>query len=91
MLEHLPDARPGLRELARILQPGGKMLLMVTEDTVSGAVCSRLWHCRTYSRRELMRVCAECGLRWSRPLYFTRLHRLFRLGGIIVELIKDDG
>jgi len=89
MLEHLPDPKPGLCELARILRLGGKMLLMVTEDTVTGAMCSRMWHCRTYNRRELMRVCGECGLRWARPLYFTHLHRLFRLGGIIVELIKQ--
>jgi hypothetical protein len=35
-----------------------------------------------------MRVCEECGLQWHRPLYFTRIHRVFKLGGISVELVK---
>src|SRR5262249_54569049 len=61
-------------------------LLLSTEDTLSGAVCSRFYHCRTYNRDELKQVCAECGLRWERELWFSRLHRLMKLGGIIVEL-----
>jgi SAM-dependent methyltransferase len=86
VLEHLPDPRPGLTELARILQPNGKLLLMCTEDTFLGAWCSRLWHCRTYNRGELRRTCAECGLNWERELWFSPVHRRLRVGGIIVEL-----
>lgn len=89
VLEHLPDPRPGLRQLARVLQPGGKLLLLVTEDTLTGSMCSRMWHCRTHNRHELRRVCHEVGLRWHRSLWFSGLHAMFKLGGIIAELRRE--
>ncbi len=88
VLEHLPEPRPGLSELARVLVPGGRIMLLATEDSVSGAFTSRIWLCRTFNRRELRGVCEELGLAWHRELWFSRMHELFKAGGICVELVR---
>ncbi len=91
VLEHLPEARIGLAELARVLRPGGRMLLLTTEDNFGGAWTSRVWRCRTYNRSDLRRVSQQLGLRWQRELWFSPLHKRMRAGGICVSIEKQPG
>lgn len=90
VLEHVPDARMGLAELARVMTPGAKMLLLTTEDNFSGAWTSRVWCCRTYNRQELRQTCESLGLRWRQELWFSKMHRWIRAGGICVEIVKES-
>jgi ubiquinone/menaquinone biosynthesis C-methylase UbiE len=90
VLEHLANPRPGLAELARVMKPGGRMLLLVTEDSVAGAWTSRLWCCRTHNRRELMQICQEVGIPCKQELWYTKMHAAMRAGGICLELQKQS-
>lgn len=88
VLEHLPDARQGLTELSRVLTPGGRLLLLTTEDSFGGAWTSRLWYCRTYSRQEILDTCRLVGLDVHRELWFSRMHKMLKAGGICLDLRK---
>lgn len=88
VLEHLPNARTGLDELLRVMSPGGRLLLLTTEDNFGGAWTSRVWYCRTYNREELRETILGLGFLWKRELWFSRMHKLLRAGGICAEIEK---
>ncbi len=90
VLEHLQDPMPGLMEFRRVLKPGGRLLMLVTEDTVPGVWTSRTWKCRTHNRKELHDAFVAAGLPWRDQKWMTPMHRFLKLGGIVFEAEKRD-
>jgi ubiquinone/menaquinone biosynthesis C-methylase UbiE len=86
VIEHLPNQLLGLQELHRVLKPGGKLLVLTTEHTFLGAVCSRMYHCRTTRRTDLKALSEQAGLVWFRERWWSQLHKWLGAGGIVVEL-----
>lgn len=90
VIEYLPDPRPALAELRRVLKPEGSLFLMATENTIPGVISSRIWKCRTFNRSELRDACETVGLRWSRQIWLSPIHNALNLGGIFVEAMKSS-
>lgn len=88
VLEHVPTPLVALQEIARVLSPRGRFLLLATEDTWAGRAVSRLWKCRTYTRGELDCLCEQAGFSIRKQLWLTPLHRLFGMGGILLSAEK---
>jgi len=72
VLEHVRDDRLSLATLYRLVQPGGRLILLVPAlPTIYGALDRALGHFRRYTPAELRRKYAEAGFRMRHLEYFN--------------------
>jgi len=74
VIEHVEDDLLALREISRVLAPGGKVLITVPAfQSLWGPEDVRSWHKRRYRLRPLVELIAASGLRPIVTYYFNYL------------------
>jgi SAM-dependent methyltransferase len=98
VVEHLDDDLAGLREMRRVLRPGGRVLLFVpTFMFLWGLQDDVSHHRRRYRMPELRRVLEQAGFEVERTTYanitffvpILAMRKLMRLTGIKAETEND--
>jgi SAM-dependent methyltransferase len=74
LLEHIPDDRRALREIARVLKPGARAAIVVPAGPSTFDYYDRfLGHERRYARHELASKCADAGMEPREDSYIASL------------------
>jgi glycosyltransferase involved in cell wall biosynthesis len=74
VLEHIEDDRAALEDFARILPPGGHLVLIVPSmPSLYGSLDVHLHHYRRYERERLRRLLTETGFEADTLRYMNRL------------------
>lgn len=87
VLEHVHDPLATLDEIARIIRPGGTLLLAIPDpDSLEARLFGRFWagwdvprHLHIFSRPLISRILCERGWQVSDVIYMTGRHWLFHL------------
>jgi len=76
VLEHIPDAMAGLRNIYSTLRPSGRAIILVPQDqAIYGTLDKVLGHYLRYSEKELCTIMQRAGFRIEKTLQFNRITR----------------
>ena len=76
VLEHVPDAAAGLRNIHSVLKPGGRAIVLVPQDQgIYGTLDKVLGHYLRYSEEQLRQRMQDAGFEVERVIHFNRVTR----------------
>ena len=76
VLEHVDDATAALRNLYDVLEPGGRLIVLVPQGPeIYGALDQALGHHQRYTQQQLRERLAEAGFSVERLIEFNRVSR----------------
>jgi glycosyltransferase involved in cell wall biosynthesis len=74
VLEHIPDAAAALRNMYDVLQPGGRLLVLVPQGKwLYGSMDRAVDHVKRYTRRELRDELMAVGFEVEKLLHFNKM------------------
>ncbi len=94
VLEHIEDDRAAIGNMARILMPGGRMLIMVPAlPAIHGTLDDMAGHIRRYTREDLVTKVTAAGLDVDRAYYmnFFGIVSWFLAGRVLRQTRFDTG
>jgi len=90
VIEHVPDDRASLRNIASVLADGGRAIVLVPQGRWNyGTLDEVLGHRRRYDETDLRRLASDCGFEVERIVEFNRVGTLaWYLNGKIMRRRK---
>ncbi|MFL5436679.1 MAG: glycosyl transferase family 2, partial [Myxococcales bacterium] len=74
VIEHVPDDRSSLRNIASVLGEGGRAIVLVPQGQWNfGTLDEVLGHLRRYDEATIGKLAADCGLEVERIVAFNRI------------------
>lgn len=88
-IEYLSDIETGIAEMARVLRPGGKLLIIATRSSPMGKFVAAIWKNKALDPDRMIRILQSHHIRHIRRLSFGKIYFHINAWGMILVGEKE--